>query len=559
MTPRSLYTCISFFLLCNFSLGQNDSIFDLIAIDENQIQDTLAKNIAGISEIKLKVDSFILNQRLEDRLLCSFDSLSFDGNLALAHIYRGNIINENYHFDKNSLSKFESLNLIPKDSIISREYLDLIISKYSELGFPFARFIPSISNFNQDKLNHTLTFDMGPAIRYDSIHYKSESVIHNKTLNKYLDLQKDDPYNEKNIYQIEETLRDLNLYTISESPQVVFHQDKADVYLFMEKKQSNLFNGIIGFQPNSVTDKITVTGDIQLSLNNNLNRTEKLNLQWKKIEEQTQELNLDVNWPYLFSTEIGIGGAFNLYKQDTSFIQLNTKLGLLYLFSPINKIELFYQKESGNKLSNSASLSDLEVNSYGISLDWIKLDNRLNPRKGYSIELTGRVGRKQIENSETENSNEVFDQFYYSQEVAYYLPFAKKFTCLLGADVNLSESDLIFENEFFRLGGTGDLRGFDQNSIRATTSALGNLEIRYLSDANTNFRVFYNQMWYERKAIPTDSSLQYFNDTPLGFGAGVSFKVNSGIFNFEYALGKEQNQDILLRNGKIHFEFISLF
>jgi hypothetical protein len=48
-------------------------------------------------------------------------------------------------------------------------------------------------------------------------------------------------------------------------------------------------------------------------------------------------------------------------------------------------------------------------------------------------------------------------------------------------------------------------------------------------------------------------------DTPFGFGAGISFETKAGIFSINYALGKQFNNPIELRSGKIHFGIVNYF
>jgi hypothetical protein len=45
----------------------------------------------------------------------------------------------------------------------------------------------------------------------------------------------------------------------------------------------------------------------------------------------------------------------------------------------------------------------------------------------------------------------------------------------------------------------------------------------------------------------------------LGFGAGLNFETRAGIFAFNYALGKKNQNPIDFRAGKIHFGYISIF
>ncbi|HPS84619.1 MAG TPA: hypothetical protein PLA88_09895, partial [Bacteroidales bacterium] len=42
-------------------------------------------------------------------------------------------------------------------------------------------------------------------------------------------------------------------------------------------------------------------------------------------------------------------------------------------------------------------------------------------------------------------------------------------------------------------------------------------------------------------------------------GTGLSFSTKAGIFNIFYALGKQNPGDFALRNGKVHFGFVTRF
>jgi len=72
-------------------------------------------------------------------------------------------------------------------------------------------------------------------------------------------------------------------------------------------------------------------------------------------------------------------------------------------------------------------------------------------------------------------------------------------------------------------------------------------------DKNSHVFAFFDQGWYENNAIA------YYNDLPYGFGVGFSFGTNLGIFSISYALGKQFDNPITLRSGKIHFGYVAYF
>ena len=106
----------------------------------------------------------------------------------------------------------------------------------------------------------------------------------------------------------------------------------------------------------------------------------------------------------------------------------------------------------------------------------------------------------------------------------------------------------------FRIGGLRTLRGFDEESIYASTYVIPTIEYRYLFAENSNLLLFTEGAWYENV-----SNGAYLSDTPFSFGAGVNFETKAGILTMTYALGSQLNNPIDLRNGKIHFGLIALF
>ena len=130
----------------------------------------------------------------------------------------------------------------------------------------------------------------------------------------------------------------------------------------------------------------------------------------------------------------------------------------------------------------------------------------------------------------------------------------KKSTILLDAKFAKVVGKNIFTNELFRIGGLVSLRGFDEESINASAYLIPTVEYRYLFDKNSALFLFANAAYYEN----VSRNYRIF-DRPFGFGSGIFFETKAGIFSLTYALGKQFNNPILIRNGKIHFGLVSVF
>jgi hemolysin activation/secretion protein len=112
----------------------------------------------------------------------------------------------------------------------------------------------------------------------------------------------------------------------------------------------------------------------------------------------------------------------------------------------------------------------------------------------------------------------------------------------------------IFTNELFRIGGLKSLRGFDEESIYASSYSMGKVEWRYLVGENSFLFLFMNGAYYDNR-----SNKQYIHDTPYGFGTGINFDTKIGIMSLSYALGKQFDNPIYFRSAKVHFGIVNYF
>ncbi|HKL03074.1 MAG TPA: BamA/TamA family outer membrane protein, partial [Cryomorphaceae bacterium] len=324
------------------------------------------------------------------------------------------------------------------------------------------------------------------------------------------------------------------------------------------------FDGVLGVLPDNETGEILITGDVKLNLLNSFKAGETINLQWQRLQTRTQQLDVAFKYPFLFDTPLGLDLAFNLYRRDTLFSQINATVGVDYFFLGSNSVKVYYQNLQANVISAAVftvdEFIDSRTNLFGVGANVIDLDYRFNPRKGYFIE--GRVAagtKKIIENPEIEESAyegiELESELYNANlNCGVYIPFGKRSAFLLRARGGAIINNNLFRNELFRIGGLKTLRGFDEQAIFASSYLISTLEYRFILEQNSNIFLFVDQAWYEDQ-----SRANLVTDTPLGFGGGISFETGAGVFSLTYALGQQFDNNIELRNGKIHFGFTSFF
>ena len=147
-------------------------------------------------------------------------------------------------------------------------------------------------------------------------------------------------------------------------------------------------------------------------------------------------------------------------------------------------------------------------------------------------------------------------QYNAELEAEIFVPIKNRSTVKIGTKSVYLQNTTLFQNELFRIGGLKTFRGFDEESIFASAYYIFTLEYRYLLEENSYLYLFSDGAYYENQSISFTGD-RY--DTPYGFGAGISFETKAGIFSISYALGKQFDNPIDLRGGKVHFGVVNYF
>lgn len=454
------------------------------------------------------------------------------------------------------------------DTTIVLSQIENVLQFFEQNGYPFAelKFNKIEVDSTNRKVNAQLQFTLNDKIFLDSIKVLGEEVIGVNFLTSYLGLKPGLVYDERKIKLITNRLEELPFLRLKFPVQVYFVNSKATVVISPEKRNANKFDGLIGVQPTNTNQKTTIIGQAQLYLVNVLHKGERLNIDFKSQANSTRDLKLFATYPYVFATNFGVDVNLDIRRQDSSFSNFGRGIGIQYLFIGNNQIRLLYKVEESNLLStkkyaNAIQLPeniDVKKYSYGINLQFEKLDYRVNPSNGYSLQATTLFGQRAI----SKNAG-ITDSLYNglklkSNQIQLMLVLKKYFKLfdknILLASFNTKwiNSDRLFNNELVRLGGINDLRGFDEESIFASYFWQSTIEYRFLLDRNSFLRVFYDQAYFY-------NSILQANDYPFGLGAGVQLQTGAGILQLSYALGSQRNSGLNFQTGKIHFGIINYF
>jgi outer membrane protein assembly factor BamA len=435
-------------------------------------------------------------------------------------------------------------------------------------GYPFAEVKLCNVDIRGDEFTAALVLNKNKLTKIDSIVIKGNAKISPVYMYSYLGIKPGDLYNESKIASIRSRMKEIAFVRELKPFEIVFSEKSTKLILYLEKRKASQFDGILGLVPDPVTGKVQFTGDIRLKLQNGFNHGEIIDLNWTKLQNQAQNLNVKLSYPFLLSSPFGVDYALTLFKQDSTYLTVNQQIGIQYLLSGGNYFKIFVNSRITSLLTTTGmetitvlpEYADVSSLTYGLGFRSQNLDYRFNPRKGYTFSITVGTGTKTIK--ENPNINPVVYQnlklssTQYSADLLgeYYIPLGGRHVIKTALNGAFLSAENLFQNELFRIGGLNALRGFDEQSIYASTFGIFTLEYHYLLEQNSYIFVFGDIAWYENNSIN-----HYVHDTPSGLGAGIRFDTKAGIFSISYALGKQFNSQYDVKSGKINFGFVSLF
>lgn len=466
---------------------------------------------------------------------------------------------------------------------------DKMLDRLENTGYPFARVFLDSLVLDNDKVSALLKVDKGPLYKIDSIRVYGNARISGTFLQRYLDLPNGSLYSKEKLFRIDKKMREL-VYIEEERPfDITMLSTGSVINMYLKQKKSSQVNVLVGFLPNNdqLSDKkLLLTGEANILLRNAFGAGETIGLNWQQIQVKSPRLNLLYQHPYLLRSPVGLDFSFDMFKKDSSFLNVNFQFGAQYALNTSQSGKLFLQRfqtiiSPGGineaLIIQSRVLPEIaDVSSVNLGLDYEinTTDYRLNPKKGSELRLVTAIGTKKLKKNneilelkDPSDPNYDFDRLYdglklktYQLRVrasaARYLPAGKQSTVKLALSGGLFESGNTFRNELFQLGGYKLLRGFDEESEYLSHFAIGTIEYRllYVTGQNSYFYALLDGGWGQNS-----STARKLNYTYLGTGLGIAFETKAGIFNLAWAVGKRNDTNFNLQKSKIHFGFVNYF
>ncbi len=356
-------------------------------------------------------------------------------------------------------------------------------------------------------------------------------------------------FNKNEVLQKSLLIDNLGFAKNIKPPEVLFEEDSTTVYLYLEKKSANTFDGFLGFSSDTESGNLELNGYLNLNLINNLNFGERLNLIYKSDGNEQQRFQANISLPYILKSPIGIEAGLDIFKKDSSFLITEQNIHLSYLINDKNSLYIGYEAISSDNLLDIPQPA-LNINNYSSSFfeagfnHTRRQNNSLFPIKN-TYDITVGFGSRK---TSTENLNQIKG----TVTLSYLFELNQRNSIFLKNTASSIFSDNFFTNELFRFGGINSIRGFEENSINASLFNVLNTEYQYILSQNLYIHSIIDYSYFEDKSSE-------FSDNLTSFGFGLGLNTQTGLFKIIFANGKNSDSNFKFSNTKVHISLNARF
>ncbi len=500
----------------------------------------------GFYFVDVKVDTFFyvpdnseidLEFKIEENDQVTIDSIKIIGNTIFT--------------DEEILNQFDTTpGEILNSSILENDFHNLI-NKYERNGYPFASV--RIENVRLKKIDSVSKIDVdilieeGEKVTIDEIKIVGNKFTKSNVILRETRIKKNEVYNLSKIQRISSRLRRLNIFSRVEEPKLYSTNNGNGLWIKVEEGNTSTFDAIIGFAPTKNGEKGIVTGMINVTMRNLFGTARKLNVEWLRDENNSQEIGINYLEPWILNFPFNLGGGFNQRKQDTNYVKRIFNIKAELLLNEELTISGSFNQDNIIPSSTTNLVSRSNTAMFGGDIHYDTRDEIVNTTSGINYRTSYQIGRKNtIKFVTTVQRISIDIDFYKTILIRQILMIGFHGRSLLSNDIELSD--------LYRFGGTNTLRGYRENQFLASRLAWTNIEYRLIIERRSYIFGFLDNGYYflpgdDDKGIPSVQKFKY------GYGIGVRLETILGNLGVSFAFGEGDS----FLEGKIHIGLISEF
>ncbi len=431
-----------------------------------------------------------------------------------------------------------------------KEVLEKFVELDTRNGRPLSNY--SISNFeiSQDTARAKLSINNISSRRITEILIKGYEQFPRSYLRYFANFKEDQLFNEKELTRSLKKLSQIPFITTTKEPEVLFKNDSTSIYLYIEKRNANQFEGFLGFASKEDNTGLRLNGNLNLKLNNTLNYGESLNIHFQGNGDSQQQLKASIRMPYILKSALSFTPSLRLFRQDSSFSTSQTSLKLDYTKSTNLLLNTSANFIKSSQLQTSNNLNKIEnfsktVISTGLEyqniteFDPLFLTNYINLSIGFASRKTA-------------SSESTLNQLLINTESSYSINLSNKHSIYLKNNTSYLSPKNLYLNELSLFGGMQTIRGYKENSIYASFFSSIQTEYQFKPVNSIILNTVFDAAYYENP-VNDNSDLIY------GIGIGGSVFTKAGWLSINIATPFSINDKGKFSNPVLHILFKSLF
>jgi hypothetical protein len=448
--------------------------------------------------------------------------------------------------------RYKGFSFALKDSVSLKtealtSFIQSIIQSLDERGESFSEVQLQNPTPKGDALVVELSIQSSQKRSVNNILIKGYEDFPEAFIKKYFKLNDQQTFSKKRLKEISVLTKSLGFVEEIKPPEVLFKQDSTILYLFLKRLKTSSVDGIINFASKDDGSGLLINGNLDLKLNNVLNTGESFQLYWNRVKEGNSEFRIGTSIPYLFSSSFSTDVNFNIYRQDSTFLNTTLNLKVDYQINPKSTVFLSYSSETSDYLLDDSTTDfDSYSNRFvGVGYRYLKTSDSQLFNTSFAAEILPQYGTR--ENSDFNN-----DQWKLAFTAETNISISPRSYLNTRNSTGFLASDTFLTNELFRIGGANSIRGFNEQSIFTSRYSYLNIEYRYVTSFRSYLHTITDFGFYRNVARNRE-------ETILGLGLGYLFNIDKNQVNLGYALGITQDSNLDLNNSKLIIRWISTF
>lgn len=433
------------------------------------------------------------------------------------------------------------------------KFQEVLINNLRANGYDFAKVKYSPVSVHGNYLFAKLAVEVNELKKYNRVYIKGYKQFPKSFKKHHIRISKGEIYTEKKLKQRTKTIQNLDFVNEIKNPEVQFSKDSVNVFLYLEKRKINSFDGFIGFSNEDEGSGLDLNGYLDVVLKNNLNLGETLIIQYKNDGQEQQIFQSRLELPFIFNSRFTPEAGIELFRQDSTFSRSTQELKLGYHINHQWSIATDLEAvNSSNLLANeeeptsTSTIGDYKSNFYGVSTRF------LNRKKNIGQIVHQDLIKLRILQGRRKSLNKNLQQLrleFYGETLQKIL---KNTYLNLASVVQIIDSDQYLNNELYRLGGLRSMRGFEENSLIASSFYSLQTEIRYFLSSDLYVNSVLDYGYYQNELVNLKENL-------VSFGFGIGLNTKGGLLRLIFANGRSSQQKFNFQNTQVHLSLNTFF